>query len=57
MNEKNWERAFWIGIVVVYVAIGYWAYQVLVKPAAKATMQFLNVPYAAPQEIPSNLDL
>lgn len=54
MNEKNWERAFWIGIIVVYVAIGYWAYQVLVKPAAKATMQFLNVPYAAPQDLIEN---
>jgi len=49
MTDKNLERAFWIVIIVVYAVIGYWCYQVLVKPAAKATLQFFNASSATQQ--------
>lgn len=49
MTDKNFERMFWIVIIIVYVIIGYWAFQVLVKPVAKATLQFFNVSSATEQ--------
>jgi len=53
MTDKNFERAFLIGIIIVYAVIGYWCYQILVKPAAKATLQFFNASSATQQVAPT----
>ena len=49
MTEKNFERMFFIVIIIIYAIIGYFAYQRVIKPTAKAALQFFNASNATQQ--------
>ncbi len=53
MNQKNLERMFITLFFVIYAVIGYFVYQDLIKPAAKAALQFFSYSSSTFQVLPS----